>query len=155
MEESLSLARELEVAIWIGWSLHGLATAAWLEGDDVRATALYRESLHHYWGTGDKWGIANCLDGLALVACSQRHPVQNTAPTEDMRNAMRGARLLGAVEAIREITHNPRSVAEIAWIECAITEARSALGEETFATAWAEGHAMTMAQACEYALKVE
>jgi DNA-binding NarL/FixJ family response regulator len=56
-------------------------------------------------------------------------------------------RLWGAVEVLREAAGIPLSPIERADYERAIAAARTRLGEQAFAAAWAEGRAMTPEQA--------
>jgi hypothetical protein len=64
----------------------------------------------------------------------------------------RAARLFGALEAHRETVGAPPVAAERAEYHRSVAGARTALGEEAFAAAWAEGRAMTLEQATAYAL---
>ena len=64
----------------------------------------------------------------------------------------RAARLLGAVEALREAIGAPLPPAQRGEIDRVTAAMRDALGEETFAAAWAEGGAMTPDQAVAHAL---
>ena len=57
------------------------------------------------------------------------------------------AQLWGLAEAQREAMGTPISPVERASYEFSVSSARTQLGEEAFATAWAEGRAMTPGQA--------
>lgn len=91
LRENVAVARELGDKMDLAWSLHNLGAVALEQGDDVRAAALYEESLTlHLDVTGRKGnsGVALCLDGLAGVACARgRHD--------------RAAQLLAAADALR------------------------------------------------------
>jgi non-specific serine/threonine protein kinase len=92
--------------------------------------------------SASKPGVAECLERLGGVAGGQGH-------------LERAARLLGAAEAVREAigaaalaqdrTDDDRNVAIV----------RSRLDEKRLNMAWAEGRAMTLEQAIEYALAGE
>jgi DNA-binding CsgD family transcriptional regulator len=105
---------------------------------------LVREALRLGWKTDYKSNIQHSLHTLACVAASRGRPVE-------------AARLWGAVEGMREayglhITPLGLSVSDY---EGRLAAARSQLGEEAFAAAWAEGEAMPLERAIEYALSEE
>ena len=82
---------------------------------------------------GDKEQIASGLEGLASVAAMQGELAW-------------AARLWGTAEALRDAIGAPLQPIEWADYEQAVAAARDYLGEETFASAWAEGRAMTAEQ---------
>ncbi len=67
----------------------------------------------------------------------------------------RAARLCGAADALHDLSRFSLSPAERVERDRALAAARAALGEEAFAAVYAEGQAMTMEQAVEYALDGE
>jgi hypothetical protein len=102
-------------------------------GDHAFARTLYEESLAMAQEIGDKELIASCLEGLASVVAMQGEIAWAT-------------RLWGTAEALREAIGAPLPPIEWADYERAVATARDHLGEETFASAWAEGRAMTAEQ---------
>jgi hypothetical protein len=102
---------------------------------------LYEESLVLCRELGDKVGIIASLAGLGGLAVG--------AGGEEVE---RGARALGAVEALSESTGAVLEAADRSLYERNIARARAHLGEETFRRAWEEGRAMSMEEAVEYAL---
>src|SRR5690606_20170706 len=112
-----------------------LGTVTLDQGHCDRARALYGESLRLRQELGDKEGIAYCLEGFAGVAAAQ-------ADSEE--EARRGARLLGAAEALREAIGAPLFQPEVPRYERVAATLRAALDEATFAAAWAEGRSMTV-----------
>jgi DNA-binding CsgD family transcriptional regulator len=114
------------------------------QGDRERAASPFEEALRLLQGRGDKVGIAYSLLGLAGVAVSRGLPA-------------RAARLWGAAEALREADGLPLSplVRSLSDYEDDLADARAGLDERSFAAAWAEGRAMTLEQATEYALSTE
>jgi predicted ATPase/Tfp pilus assembly protein PilF len=179
LEESLPLCREVGNTFMLAYVLHNLGTVAEKQGDYERATALfeeglvtarqvgnkyhipnlqcslanvslrrgdyeramtlYRQSLAQRKGIGDKPGLVQCLEGLAGVAGAQG----------DYEKA---ARLFGAAEALRETLAVHRAPSDQADHDQRVASTRAALGDAVFAPAWAEGRAMTLEQAIEYAL---
>jgi tetratricopeptide (TPR) repeat protein len=138
-EESLALFRELERKDTMAWLLGDLGIAAGQQGDHARAAALLGEALPLTQEVGDVSPSAMCLIGLAGI---QQQPI-------------RAAQLLAAAQTALEASDEivePFHRAAQARIEDA---ARAMLGEDAFAAAWAEGQAMTIDQAIEYALETK
>jgi len=116
---------------------------ALLQDDCARAKTSYQESLTLCKELGDERIASVSLEGLACVASSRG-------------KAQRAARLFGAAEALREslreavtFQHDPE---EDAWRTPSLADARSRLDETSWEVAWAEGRAMSMEQAIDYAL---
>jgi predicted ATPase/class 3 adenylate cyclase len=138
-EESLATFRTVGGKWGIAYALRTTGHVVRLLGDLERAADLYRESLALFGEAGDKRVATECIEGLALIASAQG-------------NAERTARLFGAAEAARDtfgIT-SPRPEAgnqEHFW--AAIRERPESTA---FGAARAEGRAMTLEQAIEYAM---
>ena len=71
------------------------------------------------------------------------------------RQPERAARLFGAAEGLREVMGAPLPPADRAGRDRSVAAVRSALGEEAFAAAWAEGRAMSLEAAVAFALAEE
>jgi len=146
------------------------------QGDDDRAAALFAESLEVRRGLGNKNGMAISLYGLGKIALHRhegqqaseffnqaltlRREMGNTrevvkclwalgraAPTEQRYE--RAAWLLGSIQALCGVLNDKDRRA----YEDDVRAVRAQLDETTFNTAWAEGQAMTLEQAIEYALE--
>jgi non-specific serine/threonine protein kinase len=140
-EEGLRLAQGLGDHNLIAWSLSGLADVARLRGDYKRATGMFKESLSLlYQSSGDKIGPPFTLEALALVAVA-------------LGDAKRAARLWGAAAAWREAINLPLALVYQRDYAASVTQARTQLGEEGYASAWSEGHAMSPEQAIALALE--
>ena len=74
-------------------------------------------------------------------------------PYEPQEQAQQGARLLGAAEALLEAVGAVLDADDRIVYEQGVTSARAQLSEEKFERAWAEGRAMSMERAIEYALE--
>jgi non-specific serine/threonine protein kinase len=144
LEEGLVILRRLGHKRATGLALLALGCLALEEGDRARAGELLQEGarllrevaapgLHHILGYLGQRAIARgqFARGLRLLA---------TAAAAHAENVVFSILLASDHPAERE---------------AAIATTRSALGEETFAAAWAEGQAMTLEQALDYALAVE
>lgn len=129
-----------------GWglvlSVHSQAVVAWLRGELPRAEALAGECVRLLRGSGDRYFLARALMLLGMVACQAG-------------DFARGARLLGAEEAIRDALGAHVLPFERPPRERSVAAARTALGEEGFASAYAEGRALPAEGAAALALRDE
>jgi predicted ATPase/class 3 adenylate cyclase/Tfp pilus assembly protein PilF len=140
-EESLETSRELGDKQGIATALSYLAGVAERQGEYAAARSLHQEGLSLQRELGYKRGIVFTLRLLG-------HLAHHEGASE------RAARLMGAAEALREalgIIVVPNDRAEYDRI---VESARARLGEATFASAWAEGRAMSPEQAIALALEV-
>ena len=141
-EEDVAILREQRSPVALvtplvnqGWvPLHG--------GDYRKAKALFGESLKLSKEYGNKNGMAISLAGFASVLEMTGKPEQ-------------AAQLFGAVESLLEGIGmagrmDPSDQKEFAHY---VAAARGQLDEAAFAKAWAEGRAMTLEQAVEFALQ--
>jgi ATP/maltotriose-dependent transcriptional regulator MalT len=134
-EEALSLLREIEDRQGTALSLCLLAQVEACQGNHATARTLYEESLSMAAkGVDDKGLIPSCMEGLVSLAAVQGETTW-------------AARLLGAAEALREAIRVTISPIERSGYERLVADVRTNLGEKAFATAWAEGRAMTPEQA--------
>jgi predicted ATPase/DNA-binding CsgD family transcriptional regulator len=131
MEQSLVLNRETGLRWHACFVLAFLGRIKAHRGDFVGAHALLEESLVEA-RTLDDWPRAFCLECLAVVVAAQAEHAWAT-------------RLLSAAESLREICGTPVSPVETDY-EPAMVAARTSLGEQAFATAWAEGRSMSFEQ---------
>jgi non-specific serine/threonine protein kinase len=143
-EEALALARELGSAgvEIVPETLVNLGLAAQGQGDYERAMASFKEALAMSQDAGRKPTVINALEGMASLA---------GALGEDTR----AARLWGAAEALREVTDIALPPGEQALHGPYLAAARSRLGKAAWEEALAEGRAMSLDRAAEYALSKE
>jgi predicted ATPase/DNA-binding SARP family transcriptional activator len=177
---SLATMRELENRSAIPWSLTMLANVARCEGDLSSARSLFEESasIHQYFGRrGD---AAWCQLGAGNVALAQGDQAAARSLYTEVLKAFREhddregsafalerfaslaaatgqsetvARLLGAAEALREAIEFPLPpVDRTEYYDRLVEETRIALGEKRFAAAWAEGRAISLEEAIQFAL---
>jgi predicted ATPase/DNA-binding SARP family transcriptional activator/DNA-binding CsgD family transcriptional regulator len=145
LEEGLALNRELGDMRGTAVCLSTLGMIMLIQGDLERAATRFEEDMRVLRSLRDKQGTAYCLLGLAAVAAVQGRPV-------------RAARLWGAAEALREAIGLPLSPFDRANYDYEGYQvvARTGLGNEaTWTEAWAEGRAMTLKEATQYALTTE
>jgi len=139
-EESLQLLRGLGDKVATAAAQSNLAILAWLQNAHQRAADLFRESLRFRKELDDRPGIAVCLLGLGVVSQSMGEPERAT-------------RLFGAAERVREAIGAQLPPFIRKRYDDNVTALRASLGERTFTSAWTDGHAMTVEQAVEFALR--
>jgi predicted ATPase/DNA-binding CsgD family transcriptional regulator len=140
--ESLSLSRELGDEWRIALALANQGEVALRQGEHGEATARYGEALALFRSLRDPRLIAITLDGLARTAAARGQPARAT-------------RLFGAAEAARERIGTLVDAPERPVYDTAVAGVRARLGETAFTAAWAEGRAMSLEQAMDYALATE
>ncbi|HEV8339255.1 MAG TPA: tetratricopeptide repeat protein [bacterium] len=133
LEETLVLAQELKDKAGTAFAQSNLGIVAWYQGDFERASDFFKESLTLRMELGDKRGIATSLVGLATVATGR----------EEFERA---AVLFAAADALRLSIGVPLPPFIRAKYEELLEGTRSALGEDAFTRAWAQGQALTPEQ---------
>jgi predicted ATPase/DNA-binding XRE family transcriptional regulator len=144
-EEGLAVARQIGDRSSTYIALYNLAQAALSRGDRDGAAPLFEEGVILSEQMGDRANAAYCLEGLAVVANARGE-------------AERCGRLIGAAEGLHEVVGVPVYVyyePHRSMYERTVATVRSALGEEAFEEARAEGREMTFDQAVTYALEME
>jgi predicted ATPase/DNA-binding XRE family transcriptional regulator len=140
LEESLALFADLGHARGQGQALLALGLAAWRRRDPDQAFARLRRGLALRRRLGERLGVAECLEGLATVAAGTGAPG-------------RAARLLGAAGALREAIGAPLPPVDRPGIEAMTAAVRAALGDASFAAAWAAGQRLSATEAVAEALE--
>ena len=138
-EKSLALAQEGDARNEAPTLLHSLGYVALARGDIKLARGLFNESLALHQEHRDKGGIAEALAGFAAIARAEGRPE-------------RSARLYGAVASFRAANKLNMWPAERAEYERNTSALHAQLDEVAWAKAWADGSAMSMEQATNYAL---
>ncbi len=131
LEKCLVLAREISFVWAIGVITRRLGIAVLRQGDRRKAVEYFLSALAPAREREDIFEVIMILEGLAGVSIAAGEPA-------------RGARLLGAVEAL--VAQNTRRlyVEEQAEFDHWRAEAAAQLDQAAFASAWAEGQAMKM-----------
>jgi predicted ATPase/class 3 adenylate cyclase len=136
--ESLAFAREHGEKYTIAYALRNIAVLALHVRDYERAGALFAESLALCRAT-PSWVTEECLVGMAEIACAERR-------------YERAACLFGAGDALHQTLGVRRAPRIQVHYDERVAATRAGLGDAAFATAWAEGRAMTLEQAIECGL---
>jgi DNA-binding CsgD family transcriptional regulator len=138
-EEGLTLSRKLGDHAGIVYLLCNLGAIAQEQGDHQRAAELFEEGVKRNRKLGNKAILAELMEGIARVAAA-------------LGAAVRAARLYGATEALREAISVPVPESDRTRYGRHMAAASSLVDEEAWKEAWAEGKAMELEQAVEYAL---
>ncbi len=110
------------------------------QGRYAEAVAIYHETMPVFQEMGQWAAFAHELECLAFIAGTQRQ-------------GERAAKLLGAAEALRERINSAMTLIERREYEQALDHLRAQLDKASLEKAWAEGRALTMDQALEFATK--
>ena len=137
--ESLAFFRRHGDIQGIARGLMNLGEVRMMQGELDEAEEMLKESFVLFGEINSQWDIAYVLEGLAHV---------RTAAGK----ATDAARLLGAADELRDVLGAPRPPNEIEPYEKHVARARASIDPETFEAAWAEGRAMTIDEALEFAL---
>jgi non-specific serine/threonine protein kinase len=175
-EESLNLYRALENEQGRADCLSHLGTAAFYQGDSVAAQDYHEESLAIWRALGDGEGVAYALYNLGDVFCFQGDDTAAVLRFKESLTtsvqlgwplgivcAMEGVAGLAALYAHPEVALRLAGFA--AWLRKAIALSpprqdvlarrlepiRQALSESAYAAAWAEGEALALEHAVDYA----
>ena len=116
-----------------------LGETAFYQGNYSQAEAFCTEGLTLAVETRSNSETAEAIEGLAQLACAKEHYAQ-------------AGRLFGVAEKLRETLGFRYDRNERTHHEQGVASTRAALGEVALAAAWADGRAMTLEQAIEYAL---
>ncbi len=126
VDESLEILRGVGDRRTFGkvlWCLAGINADL---GDAETAAAQFEESLTLFIEFGDRWFCVLVLESVAFLAFST-HEVE------------RAVRLLGAADTVLESIGVPLLARFRARHDSVLTDARTTLGDDRFATAWNEG----------------
>lgn len=137
-QKSLDIFRALEETSGIAIAYSNLGHVAFHLGRLDEARAMQSKSLLLFHEVGDVDGATECLERLAMVANATENP-------------SRAARLFGAASVSRIEAGTSLPLFEKAEYDRELQITRQTLDPETFNKAWAEGQAMTLAQAIAYA----
>src|SRR5215212_8138594 len=142
LEEAEALSRERRHKGVLINAIDNLGWAALLRGEHERAKSYYEESLALCEELGNELIASESMEGLARISASEGE-------------AERAAKLFGAAEALREAVGYRHLPVEDALREPYLATARSRLGVAAWEETQAEGRAMELEEAIEYALSSE
>jgi len=139
LAESLTIRRQLGDKAGLAFSLNTLADVVLDEGDYGSARPLLEESLALNRELGDQTAIAYLFEDYAGLAAFEALPE-------------RSLRLAGFAAGLRETIGAPLPPAEQVRVDRMLLPARQALDPDVAAAVWAEGRALPLEAAIDYAL---
>ncbi len=179
LEEFLTVAIEANYTTHIAFALGGLGELAIRQGKYERASKLLEESLGLHRQTGDKWDIATSLGSLGWLALRQGN-LANTKNLLDEslkirreiddrggiawcleklgktafleKQPKKAAIIFGAASALRTTTESVIDPADQPEYKRIISGLQSALGLDTFNSAWTRGESTPLEDMIQYAL---
>ena len=139
LKDYLSLVENLEDLFTVAWFQLGLGSFQVLHGEFDQGAIHLKKGLSLYCQINNIYFIGNCILGLAGAANGRHQPLE-------------AARLFGAREAIHESIGSKLDAGLQPIYTSLVAQTRAILDESVFEAAWAEGRAMTLDEAVEYAL---
>ena len=139
LQEVIHLTRLLDLTFVENIGLSELAHVDRQAGDFAAARAGYARTILVWKDLGNRGALANVLECFGFIASAEAQPE-------------RGARLLGAAEAIREAAGAPMLGYERAGYEREVAALRATLEPARLDEAWAAGRGLTLDQAVAFAL---
>jgi non-specific serine/threonine protein kinase len=137
--EICRVAAEIQYPQQIAVARNNLGLVATQQGDFARALRLHQEALELYRATEEIRLVPECLEGTAAAA-------------NGVGQTTRAAVLLGASDALRASIELPILPVERGAYDRLFQSVQDAL-QDRFPIAWAQGQAMTMDQAIDFALQ--
>ncbi len=139
LQEALAILQAVQHGTGTAYFLNVLGLVRLAVGDHEGAETAYRECLTFAREIGYKWAIAQSLIGFGALGAARG-------------DQERAVRLLAAADAMLTMIEYAIPSAEQAHFEHAVQALRRAIDPRDFARIWAEGRAMKVEQAIEYAL---
>jgi predicted ATPase/DNA-binding XRE family transcriptional regulator len=137
-QECLRMQRKVGNAGSVHYSLMNLGAVAHKRGNHELALERYHEALDLLEVTPNKSSLAKILEDLGLAIAAAGDPA-------------RGARLLGAGDALRRTIRSPVFPSERAEYEADVAKVRGLLGDAAFDVQWRIGASVTLERALEEA----
>jgi non-specific serine/threonine protein kinase len=139
-EGSLAIYAELGDTWFCGILQWAVGVTATYLGDFGKARANFQECMQSAWSLGNRWAVAYPLEAFAALAVAQGE-------------YLRGARLLGAAEAIRSEFGISTETSDHPTIRQIFARAAEEFVKPELVAARKEGRGLTAAEAVAYALE--
>src|SRR5262249_33851313 len=133
IDESVTLFRELKAYSSLAEVLITQGHILRAQGHTAAAYGALSEALRFAWAVGPRLFVAASLEGLASIEIARGE-------------AQRTVQLLASASVLRAQMGTPVRPVDQAAVEQALTNARSTLGDDTFAAVWAEAQVMPLEQ---------
>jgi non-specific serine/threonine protein kinase len=139
LNDALARYRNLGSKLGTGRVLIHLGRSRTEQSEATQVLPLLQEALESARETGNRWYLAEALEGIAAAATR-------------LGDAERAAWLWGAAGALREVLGAPLPPPDLAHAEAEAAAARNALGEAGFSAALEHGRALSLEEAVAEAL---
>jgi len=139
LEQALALARSVRSTRWIAITQAIIGLNRLVLGEVEQAQADLIEAIYLLRQLDDRVFMVYALIGCAGVAAVRSQP-------------QRAAKLLGAAEGLRLLISADIPHVLVAQIDPIIAATRAQIEAKTFAALWAEGQAMALSRAGDYAM---
>jgi non-specific serine/threonine protein kinase len=146
-EHNLRLSKERDLAWGVAGAHFGLGEVARAQGEVTTALHHHRASLEGFRAIDQRWMIAYSLEAFASLAFMQAQA------QSDIGLMQRAARLFGAADALRAAIGTKPLPVEQAERDRNASAVRDTLGAAAFESAYAEGRALELLAAIDYALE--
>jgi tetratricopeptide (TPR) repeat protein len=110
------------------------------QGQFKQAIPMYRETISEWQRLGHRAALAHQLECFAFIAKAQEQPE-------------RAAKLFGAAESLREKINIAMTLQERIEYDREIADLRANMDDASFSSHWAQGRALTVDQAVDFALE--
>lgn len=178
--EAIQIFEEINDRSGAAWALNQQGDVAREQGDLTTARGLYQKALLAFRDASDRWGAARSLADLGAIACDQddqpaayaayRESLEIFASLEHRRGVARvleglaclafaggephrALAIVAAAVHLRRQIGAPLPPAEQFKLDEKLVPAWDSLGQPAGKAAWAEGWAMSLDTAMQYALK--
>ena len=131
LDDSVTIARKAGSNGRLAITSIYLGQVACMQGQTASAEAAFAEGLRLFQGWDSAWGMAECLEGLAVVAGLEGR-------------FERAARLLGAAARLRESIGAPAHPVDRADHERTVAASLAGLGQSAYDAAWRAGLSMSL-----------
>jgi tetratricopeptide (TPR) repeat protein len=180
LEEAGRIFAELGDDSGAAWSLNQQGDIALEEGNAAAARQLYQDALFSFRAARDNWGIARSVTDLAQIACQERDYATAaaafrealelfaklghkrgiaralegfTCSAQAQGDPARALALAGAAAHLRVRIGAPLMAADRSKLDENLREARASLNDAESRAAYAQGWAMTLDNAIQYAFE--
>jgi tetratricopeptide (TPR) repeat protein len=141
LQEAVALAHEAREWVVENLARSELADAYRLTGNYGQAAPLYRQVIRSHQISGNRGGVARCLECLAFMQIQQAE----SAPAEERKEYLaRAARIFGAAEALRNASGKQMNVREPLDYTEYVARLRTMMDDRARVAAWAEGRRATI-----------
>ncbi len=137
-QECLKVNGQLGDRRGTGITLELLGRVAHAQGEGTAARALLTQALSLLSDAGDRWATARCIESIAAIWAGD--------------DPSKAGRLFGFTERLRHSIGTPQTYLDRSRCEQAVAAIRAQLDAASVEAAWADGRALTLAQAIEDAV---